>query len=55
MQEIWGILNLEMDRVSEQLCNVRGVMARMLSEKGRSGWTISNARDVVRICKGYVV
>jgi hypothetical protein len=52
MEEIWGILNLEMDPVYEQLCNARRVMARMLSEKDCSGWTIASARDVVRICKG---
>jgi hypothetical protein len=46
MQEIWGILNLGMDPVNEQLCDARRVVARMLSEKDRSGWTIANARDV---------
>jgi hypothetical protein len=41
MQETWGILNVEMDPVYEQLCKARGVMAQMVSEKDRSGWTIA--------------
>jgi hypothetical protein len=54
MQEVWGVLNLGMDPVYEQLCNARRVMARVLSEKDSSGWRIADARDVVGICKGGV-
>jgi hypothetical protein len=47
--------NLENDLVYEQLCNAGGVVGRMLSELDRSGWTIANARQVVRECKGCMV
>jgi hypothetical protein len=43
------LANLEMDPVYREVCDAGRVMVQMLDEMDRSGWTLANGRDVVRI------